>query len=138
MKFRIPFRRTAVTQLKNGEGGGGANGTQFGKKRLFRSTGVTVLIVLVHHMPHSIIKIIYPIKLSDFLFTGSRGGAFQVKKIEAVLFKVVSREIVRSTTTQYRCFLNVRGFIEAQSAAFLKQVKILYDLFCTIPVAFND
>ena len=41
MKFRIPFRRTAVTRLKMG--GGGGNGTSFGKKKWpVRLTGVTV------------------------------------------------------------------------------------------------
>ncbi len=35
-KFRIPFRRTAVAQLKNG----GKNGTPFVEKRPFRSTAL--------------------------------------------------------------------------------------------------
>ncbi len=32
------------------------------------------------------------------------------KKFEAVLFEVVSRRIVGSTTAQYQCFLDVRTF----------------------------
>ncbi len=75
------------------------------------------------------------------------------KKIEATLFEVVSQRIVTSTTTQNRCFLDVRAYItedlrsvdlvialcpsELRSAVLLKQVKFLYELLSTIPVAFN-
>ncbi len=90
-KFRIPFRRTAVAQLINGE--------------------KTVRRLLKNGRSVRPLKIVYPIKRSDFLFTGSREAElFGLKKIEAVLFKVVSRRIVSSTTAQYRRFLDVRAF----------------------------
>ena len=68
---------------------------------------VTVLISLTHRMPRSrkYKKIIYPIKRSDFLFTGSQGKAFQVKKFEAILFEVISRRIDSSTNENINYFL---------------------------------
>ncbi len=107
IKFWIPFCRTAVTWLKMG-----GKGMLFGNNQAFHSTvlpfqsySFTACLAL-RNLKNCLSNKIFQF----FLFTGSWGGAFWVNKIEAVLFKVVSRRIVSSTTAQYWCFLDVKVF----------------------------
>ena len=67
------------------------------KNRPFRSTGITVLIFLVHRTPRS--KKYKKNRLSNktfqfFLFTGSRGGAFWVKKLKLSYSKLSRGELL--------------------------------------------
>ncbi len=71
IKFQIPFCRTAVTRLKKN---GRKTVCRLVKKMAVPFNRVTILIFLVHCMSRSkkyLKKIVYPIKCSDFLFTGS-------------------------------------------------------------------
>ena len=45
------------------------------------------------------------------MFIGSWGKAFQEKEKETVVYEVVSRKIVNSTTAQNQCFLDVKAFV---------------------------
>ncbi len=97
MKFRIPFRRTAIARLKNREK---TVHCLFGKKRPFHSTGITVLIFLVHSMPHSK-KYKRSFMFPFFVYRLLRLSFSGTKLFEAVLFEVGSRRIVSSTTIEF-------------------------------------
>ncbi len=80
-KFQIPFRRMAVVRLKYG-GGDGAP-----------------LVKYSHSVqPHChIIKIVYSIKHSNFLFIGSCGGAFGIKHWSWPILSCFAKKLVNLT-----------------------------------------
>ncbi len=103
-KFRIPFRRTVVVQLKNG-----------GKKvRRLLKNGRSIRPRYRFNLSRSpCVSLKNRLSNKTFLFFVyrlQRRSFSGLKKIEAILFEVVSRRIVSSTTAQYRRFLDVRAF----------------------------
>ena len=134
----------------------GKKGMPFVKKTAVPFDRVTVLIfpVIIFPIQRNIKKRLSNKTFRFFVYRLQRRSFSGLKKIEAVLFEVVSQRIVSSTTIQYRRFLDVRAssgldFLllevhrqltedlrsadliialcpsELQSAALLKQVKFL-------------
>ncbi len=87
----------AVEQLKNG---GGGEGTPFGKKT---AVPFDRRYLFNACLTQRNIKIVYPIKCSDFFVYRLLRRSFSGTN---VLFEVVSQKTVSSTTAQFRCFLD--------------------------------